>query len=307
MLAGTAGMMEAAPALSVIVAAPASPPDVHGCLEPIMRQCRDQRAEILVTYSAADDPPHGIGVNGTRMTFMDLPPTAPLPAHLREAIARSAGSIIAVTEGTCAVNDGWISAVAHAQRGPHAVVGGAVEPLGLRTVVDWAAYFCDYGQFMLPFSEGSAREIPGNNFLLKRWALAQGGEFPDGGFWKTLWCQRLQAQGIALYMTPAMVVYYRKSFRLWPYLAHRFHNGRCFGGMRAVELNGRERVLRIATAPGLPVLFCVRIIRAVLPKRRFRREFFIALPVIALAAIAWALGEFVGYLRGSGRSCRHVR
>ncbi|MGH2375015.1 MAG: hypothetical protein ACRDIC_16310, partial [bacterium] len=97
-------MMEAVPALSVIVAAPASSPDVQGCLDPIVRQCRGQRAEILVTYSAADDPPHGIGANGARMTFMDLPPTAPLPAHLREAITRSAGSIIAVTEGTCAVN-----------------------------------------------------------------------------------------------------------------------------------------------------------------------------------------------------------
>ncbi|MGH2406310.1 MAG: hypothetical protein ACRDGN_17890 [bacterium] len=300
-------MTEAAPALSVIVAAPASPPDVEGCLKPIMRQCRGQRAEVLVTYSATHEPRRATGSNGARVTFMDLSPTAPLPAHLRKAIARAGGNIIAVTEGTCAIDDGWIRAIVHAQRGPHPVVGGAVEPLGLRTVVDWAAYFTDYGQFMLPLPEGYAREIPGNNFALKRSALAQGGEFPDGGFWKTFWCQRLQAQGIALYATPAMVVYYRKSFRFWPYLVHRFHNGRCFGGMRAGELHGRERVLRLAAAPGLPVLFCARIVRAVLSKRRFRREFVLAFPVIVLATIPWALGEFVGYLWGPGRSCRHVR
>jgi len=65
--------------------------------------------------------------------------------------------------------------------------------------------------------------------------------------------------------------------------------------------------LRIATAPGLPVLFCARIVRVVLPKRRYRREFILAFPVIMLATITWALGELVGYLGGPGRSCRHVR
>lgn len=300
-------MTEAAPALSVIVAGTASLSDAQICLEAIVRQCRDERAEILVTSSATYDAPPGIGANGVPVTLIDLPLTASLPAHLREAIACSAGEIIAVTDRTCAVDSDWIRAILHVQRGPHPVVGGAVEPLGLRSVVDWAAYFSDYGQFMLPFPAGTAREIPGNNFALKRWVLTQGGEFPDGGFWKTFWCQRLQAQGISLYMTPAMVVYYRKAFRFWPFLVRRFHHGRCFGGMRSAELNVRERALRIATAPGLPMLFCARIVRAVLPKRRYRREFVAAFPVIMLATTAWALGELVGYLRGPGESCRHVR
>lgn len=34
------------------------------------------------------------------------------------------------------------------------IVGGAVDPMPQRSLVDWAAYFCEYGQFMLPLTGG---------------------------------------------------------------------------------------------------------------------------------------------------------
>lgn len=55
------------------------------------------------------------------------------------------------------------------------------------------------------------------------------------------------------------------------------------------------------------MLLMTRTVRAVLPKRRNISKLALAMPVIFLAALSWAVGEFVGYLSGSGESCKHVR
>jgi len=294
------------PALSVVIAATTSLAEARACLETIARQSDGRPVEILVTHSNGTPPADWVR-DYPGVTFLSLPPGAPLPRHLGVAVARAAGEIIAVTEGTCEIGDGWVGAILENHQSPHPVVGGAVEPRDLRTPVDWAAYFSEYGQFMLPLAAGQTAEVPGNNLSLKRWALAHGRQFVDGEFWKTLWCRHLQAEGHRLYAAPSPVVYYRKSFRFWPFLARRVHHGRCFAGMRVAQISFARRVLHLLTTPGLPVLFCARVFRAVLPKRRYRGQFFASVPIIVLATIAWTIGEFVGYLGGPGEGCRHVR
>jgi hypothetical protein len=46
--------------------------------------------------------------------------------------------------------------------------------------------------------------------------------------------------------------------------------------------------------------------RRILQKKRHRKEFVRALPLVALFTISWALGEFVGYLWGPGTSLAKV-
>ncbi|HUG37728.1 MAG TPA: hypothetical protein VML54_12295, partial [Candidatus Limnocylindrales bacterium] len=167
--------------------------------------------------------------------------------------------------------------------------------------------FCDYGQFMRPLPEGTASELPGNNISLKRWVLERGREFVAPQFWKTYWCRRIQADGIRLHATPSIVVYYRKSFRLAPYLRHRFHSGRCFAGMRLRELSRLRRACYVAAAPVLPIVLTARMLRKTLGKRRHLAELALSLPISVLAILSWALGELCGYLAGPGVSCDHVR
>ncbi len=77
--------------------------------------------------------------------------------------------------------------------------------------------------------------------------------------------------------------------------------------MRLEQLSGLRRVAYLAGAPVLPLLLFARIIRAVLQKRRHLGKLALTIPLIFLAMLSWALGEFIGYAAGQGGSCQHVR
>jgi hypothetical protein len=300
-------MTDTVPSLSILLASTAPLQDAPACLPTLVQQCRGRQVEIILAYSSENGPPKAIAAVYPEVTLLPLPQGATLPQLFGAAIARAGGDIIAMTDAGCAIDRYWVSAILKAHEAPDPVIGGAVEPDTFRKLMDWAAYFCDYGQFMLPLNEGVVSEMPGNNLSLKRWALARGREFVEKEFWKTYWCQHIQAEGLHLYSVPSMVVYYRKSYDLWPYLMHRFQSGRCFAGMRTAQVSRVRRMNYLAGAPLLPMLFCIRILRAVLPKHRYLTQFFLSSPIIILATVSWALGEFIGYLSGPGGSCRHIR
>ena len=187
-----------------------------------------------------------------------------------------------------------------------AVIGGAVEFRSSARLVDWTAYFCEYGQFMRPLTEGKVNELPGNNVSFKRWALEKASEFTQNGFWKTYWCRALQKKGITLVSKPSIIVYYNKSYSLKPFLIRRFRHGRCFAGMRIVEISFLARAFYVLGSPILPFVFLVRLIGTLLPKQRYRREFVLSFPISVLAIIMWSIGEFCGYVAGPGQSCSYV-
>jgi hypothetical protein len=300
-------MTRSAPRLSVIIASTLPAQEVPTCLAAVVPHCRDPRVEIILTYAAERDLPPTMVAGSAGIVFLRLPQTASLPQLLGAALTRAQGEIIAITDATCALDEHWVPAILQAHTAPHPVIGGVVEPAGLCSLVDWAAYFYDYGRFMWPLAAGVARLVPGINISLKRWALATGSEFVQGEFWKGQWCWHLQAAGISLYLEPDIVVFYRKSFTFWSFLCRWFQHGQCFAGMRLAQLSGMERFLYLVGSPLLPVVFCWRFLKDVLPKRRHVRQLVLSFPLIVLAMLSWALGEFVGYLSGPGVSCQQVR
>jgi hypothetical protein len=300
-------MMGPAPRLSVIVFSTTPLHEAPACLATLTAQQRGKEPEIIVVYSSDTEVPERVRASLPGTDFLRLQSGASVPRLLGEALRRTAGEIVAITEATCEVDKGWVSAIEKAHEAPDPVIGGVVEPDGLRTALDWAAFFAEYGHFMLPLAEGVADQVPGINLSIKRRALGRGCEFVEGEFWKAYWCRRLQVEGTSLWLRPSLVVYYRKSFELRPFLVRRFHHGRCFAGMRVGGLTRWRRALYVAGAPLLPVLFCARILKGVAPKGRYRYRLIRACPHIVLATVSWAVGELCGYMLGPGTSCRHVR
>jgi len=297
----------ATPRLSVIITSTAPLHDVPPCLLTVRQQSHGRQVQIIVAYSADHASLEAKAAGYADVIFLRLPQEANLPQLLGAAIARATGAIIAITDATCAVDGQWVEAILSAHRASHPIIGGAVEPDGLRTLVDWTAYFYDYGRFMLPLPSGVATYVPGINFSLKREALRNGCEFVEGEFWKAYWCRRLQAAGVSLQVEPTIVVFYRRAYSLPSLLRQRFHHGRCFAGMRLAQLPRVWHVLYLLGSPMLPILLCARIVRDVLPKRRRLGLFLRCFPLLLLDTGSWALGEFCGYLAGPGTSCRYVR
>jgi hypothetical protein len=276
-------------------------------LQALVAQQRDSEPEIIVVYGADADLPERVIRGYPDVVFTRLERGASIARMLGHALARGRGEVLAITEATCEVDQGWVAAIEKAHEGRHPVIGGAVEPERLRTALDWAAFFAEYGHFMPPVTEGVADQVPGINLSIKRSALWRARELVEGEFWKAFWCRRLQAEGTALWLTPSMLVHYRKSFAWWPFLVRRFHHGRCFAAMRVHGIPPWARAVYIAGSPVLPVLFCARIIRSLAVKRRYRWQLIRAFPHLVLATVSWAIGELCGYVLGPGGSCREVR
>lgn len=290
--------------LSVVVASTRSGIEAAAWLEKLAAQDTEQKVEIIVAHAGADWPTANSQRN---VTLLPFPAQATLPTLWGAALAQASGEIIAVTEADCTLAPDWIASLRKAHESPALVMGGAVEVIPCQSLLDWAAFFCDYGQFLLPLQEAAATELPGNNLSFKRQALEIGADFITPEFWKTYWCRQLQAAGIVLRATPSVVIYYQKSYRLGPFLWRRFHQGRCFAGLRIVRLSVAFRLLYALGAWLLPFLFLARIVTSIVPKKRYRREFILSLPFAVLAVVSWSVGEFWGYLTGAGTSCRHIR
>ncbi len=227
-------------------------------------------------------------------------------AELRgAAVAAARGSIIAFTDAHCAVEHGWVYAIASALECAD-VAAGAVRFGAPPTTANWAAFLYDYGPFLPPIAAGSTTTLSGNNIAFRREVLGDLRGFATRGFWKAFEIDRLAARGCRLVASPGMIVSWRRTATLVEVIRLRYHFGRCFAAMRlagAGPLFGT--VYRIA-APALPLLVVTRAVVRLVKKPGPLAQTVLALPAFVAIATAWGLGESVGALFGRGVSCREV-
>lgn len=293
--------------LSIVVVSIYSHQSLINCLDSILACENQDKIEIIVANSSSDNSLLYLDIKYPRVRFIQFSQNMGIPDLSAEGIAQALGEIIALTDSSCLVDGDWITSILKAHQSKSAVVGGTVEIHGLRKAIDWAAYFCEYGEFMHPLRAGSVDALPGNNISFKRSALLIGNEYVKNKFWKTFWCQKLRAEGIELISEPSMLVYYTKNFHLASFLTRRFHHGRCFAGMRAIEFTIIKRVLYLGGSVLLPFIFLYRVISTVVGKKRRLKELLLSFPLIVLAIIFWSLGETCGFLAGTGKSCEYIR
>jgi hypothetical protein len=214
--------------------------------------------------------------------------------------------VLAVIDSTSLPAPGWVRAAVEATSDTAPIVGGVVEPLPGASWADWTAFFCEYAQFMWPLHDGAARELPGNNVVFRRDLLAVGSAFTAPAFWKTYWCGELVAAGIPLTTASDLVVTNAKHYRFGAFLRRRYRHGRCFGGMRREGAPLHRRAMWIVGSPVVPLLLFGRILRAVIPKRRFTGRLVLTLPALLVSTLSWGLGEGAGILAGPGDTCRDL-
>ncbi len=292
--------------LSVVVASLHAPTDLQNCLESILAEKPDE-IEIIVADCCLKEKTAEWKRKFPAIEFVEFPEKTSPEKLLGAGIARASGEIIAITNSSCVVASDWISAILRAHEAEKSlVIGGAVEMSGRENLTTWAAYFCDYAEFMPPAPRGIAAVVPGNNLSIKRWALEKDSDLTAPEFWKTLWCQKLQSAGIELFSEPEISVRWNKTYKLIPLLVRRFYQGRCFAGRRFAGENFSKRAFYSVGSVFLPVVFLFRIAAPILQRKRFVGKFLSSLPIIVLAVIFWSVGEMFGFLAGTGTSCKHT-
>lgn len=292
------------PALSVVVASVNGLPYLDECLEALVELCPE--AEVVVADSTDDSTRRRVRERWPQVRLLSFDEPMAVPELRAAGIAAARAPYVAVLEDHCVVHDGWAARLLEAHRGGQAVVGGPVRNGATTRIRDWAAFLCEYSEFMEPVERGPVDALVGMNVSYDRRAIAAMEDLLREGRWETHLHPRLQRAGFELYSEPALVVEHEKDFGIREFVSQRYHYARSYAGARRAEL-GWKRLLYGLGSPVLVPLVYTRIARNVLRRRTHRRELVTASPLIVFYLGVWAYGEAVGYAFGGGRSLLKVR
>ena len=279
---------------------------LRDCVESFKRQGTPVELEIVVAACPGADSADEASRPDPGVRVLQFSERRSIPELRAAGLGAARGRIVAMSQDRCVAGDGWLAAVIETHRAADVAIGGAVERTATAPTVDWAVYFCEYGRYMLPFAPGPSDDLPGPNVTYKREALVEFEDLLRAGTWEPFWHRRLKERGLSMRRDPRLIVYHRKHFTFSGFVRERYHYARSFAGQRFARRAWVRRWLFAAGTPLLPVLVLVRMTRQIVQKGRHRREFLRAVPFIVVFTIAWAIGESVGYVFGSGRSAARI-
>jgi hypothetical protein len=114
--------------------------------------------------------------------------------------------------------------------------------------------------------------------------------------------RQLRERGEKLMADDQLVVSHIQSWGFFGTFAAHFHNGRSIAGFRLQGMKWPERILRLGSCFILPPVLLWRTVWPICVKRRLLGPALACLHLLALLASCQAIGEFVGYLAGPGKS-----
>jgi hypothetical protein len=294
----------APPELSVVVASVNGFPYLEACLDSL--QTHAPEAEVIVADWTNSGTRAAIAARWPSVRLLSFDEPMAVPELRASGIAAARGGFVAVIEDHCVVGEGWSRRIVEAHRRGHPVVGGSIRNGAVERIRDWAAFFCEYSEHMVPLASGQTSSLPGMNVSYDRAAVAAMRQLLQEGRWETWLHPHLQSSGFELYADGDLVVDHVKRFGVREFLSQRYHYARSHAGMRNAQLGWRRPVYVIGS-PLLVPLLASRIARNVFAKRHDRARFLICSPLVLLYLSVWAFGEAVGYALGGGRSLLKVR
>jgi hypothetical protein len=235
-------------------------------------------------------------------TLLPVPHDTTIPAMRMAAFNAAQGESVAVIEDHVIVPPGWARALLDAQRSSP-VVGGSVANAATDSIVDWAAFLCEYSHCLPPIPAGPSEWLTGNNIVYPRALLRQYRERLAPDQWENHLHDMLRADGVVLMCHPEIVVGHRKHYTVREYFSQRYLYARSYAGARVHGAALPKRLVFGLAAVALPPVLFARTVGRVRAKQQHEAELWRSLPLIALFVCAWAAGEVVGAWFGAGRSC----
>lgn len=211
-------------------------------------------------------------------------------------LAEARGALVGILEDRAPPGPDWAAVMTrvHAEL-PHAVVGGPIATTA-PDALNWAFYACEFTRYAPPQASGPRDFVSDVNVCYKRRALEATRELWRHKYNEVKVHWALARAGETLYLHHAPVVYHQARYTsLRQLLAERVDWGRLFGAVRASEIGGVQRLLRVASAPLVPALLFARLAGAHARLGSLGRVVRTA-PVILALLTAWVAGETWGYV-----------
>jgi len=295
-----------APTISVITVSVNCSPLIIECLRALNNQQGDFNAEIIVVSCCDNETAELIRKNFPNVMLLQFSERLAIPQLRAIGMSHATANIVAVTEDCCIPQEDWVCEIIKAHESGYQAVGGVVEKTNCAGIIDCACYLCEYSHAMLPIPYGEVNGIPGNNASYKREILDKVDKSIKRNYWEFFLHEEMRKLGVKFLSVPTIVVSKRKEFGFLYFLTQRFHYSRSFAGMRRTKIPVPKLLLHALFSPLLPFLMIQRIAKQVVQKKRYRKEFLLSLPVMAVLSVGHALGEFAGYLFGPGNSLNKV-
>lgn len=276
---------------------------LQACLDALVPQAAALQAPITVARPPGDALGPQLAARYPGVRFVSAA-GADIPRLRGAALAEAGADLVAVTEDHCVAAPGWLQALVDAHdRTAADVIGGGMGNAQQRRVVDWAAYFSEYGFFAWTRPAGpqpsGVELLTGANVAYARAVLPAVAAWTQAGDWENVCHDRLHAQGRRLLFVPDARVLQNHTYRFAAFCVDRYEHGRDYARVRLSTAEGPARLKWLATTPLLAPLLTLRVGRAaagLAPVAYLR-----ALPVTLAFLGAWALGEAVGYATGEVR------
>jgi len=295
-----------APELSVVVPSVNGFSDLKVCLEALERQRGDVRLQVIVVERCGESVRRQVREAYPTAHLEAVDRTVTIPQMRARAFALATAPAVAVIEDHVIVPGGWARRLLDALDGATQVVAGAVENGATDTVLDWAAFLCEYSHCLPPLPSGRADWLTGNNVVYPKSLLDRYRSVVERGRWENHLHDTLRDEGVPLVCHPEIVVSHKKHYTFGEYLSQRYLYARSYAGERVAGRPLSSRMAYGLAALGLPPLLYYRTVSRILRKGRHRAWLIKSLPLIALFVVAWGWGEAMGAWRGPGDSLSKV-
>jgi glycosyltransferase involved in cell wall biosynthesis len=296
--------MSNTPQLSVIVASYNSRRTIANCLQSLRRQVTDKVFEVVVVDSSNDGTGDLVAERFPEVRLLRFEERK-YPGDARNAgIEVARADIVASVDADCEAREDWVEQVLEAHRDPSVAIGGAIGNANPASYVGWAAYLCEFSQWIPGAPRRWLTDIATANMSYKKWVFQKYGRFIEGTYGSdTDFNWRLGRDGHRLLWAPSMVVSHRGIEDFAEFLRHEFKHGRDCGRMRVAS----QKFSRLRRWFYAICFFLIPVkLYAVIAARNFRyrtyfKNFLVATPLLVLGLYSWSLGELVAYVRPAGR------
>ncbi len=293
------------PALSVVLACTGGLDSIATTVRHLAAQSIRARMELVVvglpSQAGAPPPPGAEELGDYRF----------VPIHSVDSIARANAAgvraaradVVALAEDHCFPQPGWAEALVAAHAGPWTAVGPAMVNANPGSRVSWADFVIGYGPWAEPVATGEAPFLPGHNSSYARRVLLDYGERLEEMLEaETVMHLDLGARGHRLLVCADARAAHVNFSLLGPWLRVQVHNGRVFGGTRALGWPRSRRALYCAASPLIPLVRLRRALRTVRRLSHAQPGVRRGLPLLIVGLVLDGVGQSLGYALGAGGS-----
>jgi glycosyltransferase involved in cell wall biosynthesis len=293
------------PLLTVVIPSVGACHEIFSCLDALRAAARPVPLEIIVVDRCGEAFRHEIAGRFPECHIVAAPTDTSIPALRQIGFARASGQAVAVIEDHVIVPPAWAQHMMAALDSGADAVGGPVYNGATSSIVDRAAFLCEYAPLLPPLSAGPTDTLPGNNVGYRRTVLDRHRHAADG-HWEDVLHAAMRAHGSRLEMRPEISVEHRQHVRFADYILQRFLYSRSYAGLRATNAARVRRLIMAGASLALPPVLLGRIARHA-ARAGASGEFTRTFPLLVVFVSAWAAGEAAGWLAGAGNALARVR